>query len=182
MDAKPVVLDPPANFSDSQLKQYANIDNLADQYQKSYQYIRRSCKPVGFFIHTALILKLYHMERENEPLPRSLVEGLNAFIEEEVERGSIDPKQAIGFAILSQGFLSINIWGRGNVLFTQTYTVEGSFPNLTQKTLERTGVACTWEIRIMNYEYEQWQKYLESPMTLSDKKAYFCQFISGQLY
>ena len=115
-------------------------------------------------------------------LPPNLAANLEAFIRAEIDAGRVDPKQGVGFAILSQGFLSINIWGRGNVLFTQTYTVEDSFPELSPKPLKKTGVACTWEIRIMKHEYDRWQHYLETAMTLADKHAYLQNFLSGKLY
>ena len=128
-----------------------------------------------------MAIKIYHMERFGEELPNNLVADLFEFISNEIDKGSIEPKQQIGFAILSQGFLSINIWGRGNVLFTQTYTVEESEPNLSPKTLERTGVACTWEAQIMGHEYRQWHSYLTTAASIGDKRYYLGSFIDGNL-
>lgn len=182
MEAKSIIVALPDTIDETYLQTHANIDQLPDQYQKTYQFIRRSAKPVGFVVHDQLILKLYHMERETEPLPQNLTETLDSFIYNEINQGRLEPKQGVGFAILSQGFLSINIWGRGNVLFTQTYTIEDSYPNLSAKPLAKTGVACTWEIRIMMHEYNLWHHYLETKMTSDDKKAYLQDFISGKLY
>jgi hypothetical protein len=182
MDAVSTILDLPLDLTNEYLQTHANVDALTDQHQKTYQYIRRSVKPSGFLIYEKLALKLYYMIRETEPLPQNLQENLYVFIDGEIEQERLDTKQGIGFAILSQGFLSINIWGRGNVLFTQTYTVEGSFPELSAKSLEETGVACTWEIRIMNYEYNLWHRYLETEMTVIDKKKYLQTFIVGNLW
>ncbi len=180
--AIPITIQLPTALSNQDLNYYANVDRLTDQYQKNYRYIRRSVEPAGFFVHDQLILKLYYMVRETEPLPQNLQDNLHSFIDSEVNGGKLDVKQGVGFAILSQGFLSINIWGRGNVLFTQTYTVENSFPELSQKTLEATGVACTWEARIMNHEYDRWHLYLETSMTTEDKKNYLQSFILGNLF
>jgi len=121
------------------------------------------------------------MERFGEELPKNLVDSLFQFISDEIDKGNIDPKQKIGFSILSQGFLSINIWGRGNVLFSQTYTVEGTEPNLSSKLLDRTGVACTWEAQIMGHEYRIWHEYLLTPQLSLDKKSYLGTFIQGDL-
>jgi hypothetical protein len=177
-----IILDLPPAITNNYLQSHANVDRLSDQYQKTYQYIRRSVKPVGFLVHETLVLKLYHMLRQTEPLPQNLQDNLQSFILNEINQGRVDVKQGVGFAILSQGFLSINIWGRGNVLFTQTYTVEGSFPELSPKPLEKTGVACTWEIKIMNYEYALWHHYLETKMSIPDKKAYLQSFMTGNLF
>jgi hypothetical protein len=181
MDKNFAILDLPDAVTDGYLMTHGNIDTLKDQYQKTYQYIRRSSEPAGFLIHDQMILKLYCMLRETEPLPENLKKNLKEFITGEIDRGNVEPKQAMGFAILSQGFLSINIWGRGNVLFTQTYTIEESFPELSRKPLEKTGVACTWEIRIMKHEYDLWHDYLETEMRPEDKRAYLQNFITGNL-
>lgn len=179
--AKSISLALPNPINDKYLSRIANIDELKDQYGKPYQFIRRSVKALGVFSHDKLSLKLYHMIRENADLPKNLADSLENFLISEINSGGIDPKQGIGFAILSQGFLSVNVWGRGNVLFTQTYTVEASPTNLSRTPLEKTGVACTWEIKIMNFEYELWHKYLMTPMAISDKKHYLTLFISGDL-
>ena len=182
MQSKTTILPLPEAISDVFLHDKLQLDTLTDQYQKTYQFIRRSAKPAGFVSHAKAVIKLYHMERETEGLPEHLVSNLSKFVGAEISRGHVNPSQGAGFAILSQGFLSINLWGRGNVLFTHTYTVENSFPELSPKPLAKTGVACTWEIRIMQYEYAEWQRYLESKMTLADKKNYLQSFITGRLY
>lgn len=169
------------DISSEELEVICNIDNLKDQYEKTYQYIRRSSKPIGVLYNNSLSLKLYHMLREKEPLPQNLVENLESFLVSEINAGKIKTDQGVGFAILSQGFLSVNLWGRGNVLFTQTYTIESNYPELTRVPLEKTGVACTWEAKIMYHEYELWHKYLESNMRKSDKLNYLTKFISGDL-
>ncbi len=182
MQSIEIEIELPSFVDKNYIKNHCNIDNLADQYKKTYQYIKRSSKPIGFFVHDKIIIKLYHMLRESQPLPQNLIDGLNDFIKKEIDNNSIDIKQGVGFAILSQGFLSINIWGRGNVLFTYTYTIEDSYPNLSKKTLDKTGVACTWEIRIMKFEYDLWQEYLETKMENRDKESYLKNFISGELF
>jgi len=181
MKTKATIFKLPEALTDEYLSYHANIDTMEDQYHKIYQYIRRSVEPAGFLVHDKIILKLYHMIRETEPLPENLKNNLQKFLISEIDCGNVEVKQGIGFAILSQGFLSINIWGRGNVLFTQTYTVEGSFPELSQKPLEKTGVACTWEIKIMKHEYNLWHDYLKTEMKPEDKRAYLQSFISGKL-
>lgn len=177
-----ITLDLPATITENYLQNHANVDSIRDQYAKVYQYIRRSVKPGGFLVHDQLVLKLYYMLRETEALPQNLQGNLQTILLNEIISGRVDPKQGVGFAILSQGFLSINIWGRGNVLFSQTYTVEDSFPELSPKPLEITGVACTWEIKIMNHEYSLWHNYLETEMNIANKKAYLENFITGDLF
>jgi hypothetical protein len=142
------------------LDNLGSIDSLRDQYGKTYQFIQRESKPIGVLYHGSMALKLYHMIRKTESMPENLVDGLENFLIGEIDSGHIHTDQGIGFAILSQGFLSVNLWGRGNVLFTQTYTVEADYPELSREPLEKTGVACTWEAKIMNHEYELWHKYL----------------------
>ena len=121
------------------------------------------------------------MIRETEPLPAALVATFPSFLQGELDRGHIRPTQGVGFAILSQGFLSASVWGRGNVLFTHTYTVEANPPHLSPEPLERTGVACTWEAQIMWHEYKLWHSYLQSPLAESDKRNYLAWFLEGRL-
>ncbi len=162
------------------LDNVGNIDDSLDQYQQPYRYMRRTAIPQGVLSGDDYSLKMYHMKRENENMPEHLASTLPEFLDREMH-SDLDTHQNIGFAILSQGFLSINLWGRGNVLFTSTYTVEDS-ETLSRKPLEKTGVACTWENRIMHFEYEAWQTFLESPMGVQDKKDYLETFISGNLW
>nr|VFJ53542.1 MAG: hypothetical protein BECKFW1821B_GA0114236_101526 [Candidatus Kentron sp. FW] len=182
MQARNTVLSVPEDITDAWLEDKLRIDTLTDQYDKTYRHIRRSARPMGFLRHDKGIIKLYLMERETEALPENLVANLEMFIRDEIDKGCVNPTQGVGFAILSQGFLSINLWGRGNVLFTHTYTVEDSFPELSAKPLEKTGVACTWEIRIMQHEYALWHRYLETGMSLAGKKDYLRNFIAGKLH
>ncbi len=181
MTTETVFLKLPDSLNGRHLELIGNIDSLKDQYGNTYMFIRRSVKPIRVLFYRSIAIKIYHMIRETQPLPHHLVESLDSFIKNEIDRGNLEPRQGIGFAILSQGFLSINIWGRGNVLFTQTYTVENDPNKLTREPLEKTGVACTWEQKIMGHEYELWHKYLMSAMSIEDKKEYLEKFISGNL-
>lgn len=182
MEAQSVVLDLSNQFSAGYVARIGNVDKLVDQYGRPYRFIRRSAVPIGVVNHPQMAVKLYHMTRETEPLPANLVSNVEDFVIGEISSGNVDLKQGLGFAILSQGFLSINVWGRGNVLFTQTYTVEKAPPNLSAEPLAKTGVACTWEQRIMSFEYERWHEFLESKMQDGDKLRYLSTFLAGKLY
>lgn len=180
---KQVVLCPlPEEATIEYLTGIRNLDHLKDQYGLPYRHIKRSVNPRGIFLHPFLALKRYHMIRETEPLPQNLVDGLDVFLLSEIESENIRFMMGLGFTILSQGFLSINIWGRGNVLFTQTYTVEANYPILTREPLEKTGVACTWEAKIMQHEYELWHEYITSTRDIENKKKYIQTFIEGKLW
>ena len=181
MITKIVLRELPKSLKEENLGCIGNIDTLKDQYGKTYRFIRRSAKPIGVLFHRSVAIKIYHMIRETEPLPQHLIQSLEFFIKNEINNGDLESNQGVGFAILSQGFLSINMWGRGNVLFTQTYTIEKNPDKLSREPLEKTGVACTWEQKIMTHEYELWHKYLMSPMKTKDKKEYLRKFVSGNL-
>jgi len=182
MHAQPVVVDVPERLTATYLEKIGNIDDLRDQYGQTYRFIRRSVRAAGIVLHSAMAVKLYHMMRETEPLPSGLVSGLTDFVESEISTGRIEPKQRIGFAILSQGFLSLSVWGRGNVLFMQTYTVERNPPSLSPEPLAKTGIACTWEQKIIGYEHDLWNEYLQSSMKAPDKIRYLTTFLTGRLY
>jgi hypothetical protein len=168
-------------LDDTVLDNVANIDGIKDQYGVTFKFIRRRAIPAGVLCHAGFVFKVYHMIRDDMPLEPGAAENLDYFLRGEIDAGNIDRKQGIGFAILGQGFLSISIWGKGNGLYVQTYSVEGSHPVLSRKTLEHTAVACTWDSRIMYHEVLAWHDYLNTSMSKADKLAYISKFISGYL-
>jgi hypothetical protein len=172
---------PTAAIPADYLENVANVDAKKDQYGKTYQYTRRSARPAGLLVHPQIVLKLYHLIRENVPLQEGTEEGFEALICKEIDAGNVDLKQRIGFAMLGQGFISINIWGKGNGLFTQCYSVEKSYPDLTRQPLEESAIACTWDSRILNFECRLWHYYLLTNRTDADKRTYLDTFIAGDL-
>jgi hypothetical protein len=167
----------PASYLDG----VANIDSMKDQYGKTYQYTRRSARPAGLLVHPKIVLKLYHLLRENTLLQHGTEESFEELLNQEIDAGNVDLKQRAGFAMLGQGFVSINIWGKGNGVFTQCYSVEKSYPKLTRQPLEETAIACTWDSRIVNFECRLWHHYLLTGRTAEDKRRYLDTFISGDL-
>jgi len=168
-------------YNNDDILNIGKIDSSKDQYGKTYKFIKRRALPIKTLQYNSIAIKIYHMLRDSEDLPINLVESLDSFIKMEIENSTLKLDQKIGFAILSQGFLSINMWGRGNVLFTQTYTIEKNSYTLSREPLEKTGVACTWESKIMSFEYNLWHEYLKSCMAVKDKQIYLTNFISGEL-
>ena len=163
------------------LDNIANIDTVKDQYGKIYKFINRSVEPVKIFCHKGFVLKVYHMLRETETLPVNLIKMLDDYLKGQIDDDVIVSDQNIGFAILSQGFLSVNVWKKGNVLHSFTFTIEKNGDKLSREPLEKTGVACTWEAKIMHFEYELWHQYLKTAMTKYDKKEYIQKFLKGDL-
>jgi len=170
-----------SKFDSVDLSNVGNIDDFKDQYGEPYQFLRRRAHPIGILDHSGFVLKIYHMLRDDVCIEQDLVDNLEDFICSEIDAGNVDRKQGIGFAILGPGFLSISIWGKGNGLFIQTYSVEDTYPHLTRMTLEHTAVACTWDSRIMFHEILAWHAYIVSGMTKSDKLDYLSNFVSGYL-
>lgn len=170
-----------SNVPTSYLAGVGNVDMMKDQHGKTYQYIRRSVRPVGVLMHPKIALKVYHLLRENTPLQEGTEEDLERFLNAEIDAGNLDLKQRMGYAMLGQGFVSINIWGKGNGVFTQCYSVEDSYPHLTRQALERSAIACTWDSRILNFECRLWHYYLLTDRLPQDKRRYLETFISGDL-
>lgn len=177
----PASANPSASIPSHYLNGTADVDTMKDQYGKTYQYTRRSARPAGLLVHPQIVLKLYHLVRENTPLQEGTEAGFETFLNREIDAGNVDLKQRIGFAILGQGFVSINIWGKGNGVFTQCYSVEKSYPTLTRQPLEETAIACTWDSRIVNFECRLWHHYLLTDRAAEDKRLYLDTFISGDL-
>lgn len=158
-----------------------NVDAMKDQHGETYQYTRRSVRPAGLLAHPEIALKIYHLIRERTPLQENTVEDLERFLTAEIDAGHVDLKQRMGFVILGQGFVSINVWGKGNGLFAQAYSVEDSYSELTRQALERSAIACTWDSRILNFECRLWHYYLLTERSPENKRRYLDTFISGDL-
>lgn len=163
------------------LSKLGNIDAFRDQHGATYRYIRRSVKPVGLFTHPKIVLKAYHLLRENTPLEAGTAEGFHDFLSGTLNSGDIDLKQGMGFAMLGQGFVSINIWGKGNGLFAHNYSRDAGDARLLRRPLEETAIACTWDSRIINFECRLWHGYLKTPRGVADKQRYLATFIEGDL-
>jgi|GEM_PF-3454148 len=168
-------------LSPDYLRELGNIDAFKDQHGATYRYIRRSARPVGLFTHPEIVLKAYHLLRENTPLEPGTAESLHDFLERTINSGEIDLKQRMGFAMLGQGFVSIHIWGKGNGLFAHNYSRDAGDPRLVRRPLEETAIACTWDSRIINFECRLWHGYLKTARGAGDKQRYLSTFIEGDL-
>jgi hypothetical protein len=157
------------------------IDDYRDQHGQPYRYIRRRAEPAGLFLHPGIALKVYHLIRQNTPLQEHTAENLDSFLRHEIDSGGVPLMQGMGFTILGQGFVGLYVWGKGNGLFAQCYSVEGSYPDFTRQPLEKTAIACTWDSRILNYELRLWHWYLLTARTPEDKRKYLGTFICGDL-
>lgn len=157
------------------------IDQMEDQHGGGYRYIPRALAPQGVFARPGLFLKVYHLIRIGQPLDAGTEEGLEDFIARQVDAGTVDTKQGMGFVMLGQGFVSINCWGRGNGLFAHNFSRSANSPEMVLQPFAVTAIACTWDIRLMYFESRLWHLYLRSAMSAADKRLYLSTFISGAL-
>jgi hypothetical protein len=171
----------PHTVSPHYLSGLGNIDAFKDQHGTTYRYMRRSAKPVGLFTHPRIVLKAYHLLRENTPLDPGTAENFHGFLKETIDTGEIDLKQGMGFAMLGQGFVSINVWGKGNGLFECNFSRDAANPRLVRRPLEESAIACTWDSRIINFECRLWHGYLKTERGPKDKQRYLATFIEGDL-
>jgi hypothetical protein len=169
------------DLSPDYLSDLGNIDAFKDQHGATYRYMRRSVKPVGLLAHPKIVLKAYHLLRENIPLDPGTAENFRGFLLSAIDSGEIDLKQGMGFAMLGQGFVSINVWGKGNGLFAHNFSRDAANASLIRRPLEETAIACTWDSRIINFECRLWHGYLKTRRGPEDKRRYLSTFIAGEL-
>ncbi len=99
-------------------------------------------------------------------------------------RGKIDPRLGLGFAIVSNGYINVSMWG-------------GVYPSLLNPTLfgfdkpenmketirplsiKKEGVYCVWELGVVTYETEAWKRYLKSEKRAKDKLEYIGDRFEG---
>jgi hypothetical protein len=174
---------PPNDISVADLRgldAIGNVDQMADQHGTAYRYRPRAVKPVGLLARPGICLKVYHLIRIGQQLEAGTAEGLEGFVARQIEAGTVDVKQGMGFVMLGQGFVSINCWGRGNGLFAHNFSRTASSSEMTLQPFEVTAIACTWDIQLMYFESRLWHFYLRSRMLLSDKLLYLSTFVEGE--
>ncbi len=159
------------------------LDNLGNF--ESSENPQRKVMPVGLITTPNLVLKGYDMYIKN-PSEGEVIIQMNKFIIQEINKGEIDPKIGLGFAILSKDMLNVVRWDNNYPIVAVNSIYE--FPEdqrnvMASKKLDvgDFGAYCIWEFGIVAYEKELWKKYLSSQRREEDKKRYLENFIEGDL-
>ena len=108
------------------------------------------------------------------------------FVGRALESKRIDPKIGLGFLILSEDVLNVNIWGGDYPCLINPNIYE--FPEngiLTQtfvrKDVKDVGAYCAWEGAIVGHESRVWRQYMHSKRTKQDKALWLMDVYSGNI-
>ena len=138
----------------------------------------------GLVSNPDLILKLYHMYTCREECNQDLAKGAKDFLEAKV-MGNIDPGLGLGFAILSADMLNVNVWAHADdvpvVLKNYLYEFEDNIEDALPVDLRKEAAYCIWELKVVNYEREEFMKFLKSKKTREDADRYSSSRIEGAL-
>ena len=144
----------------------------------SQLYKVRCYSPLSIDGERPAILKPYSLVPfTEEHFPSKFMKGLGGIVQKEISSGDIDTHLGLGFLIISDGFLSIHLWGGEypSILNTSLY----SFTNLptTEHDLKKEdirtdGIACAYEGEIIGFESNKWLKFLRTSRSNEDKLKY----------
>ncbi len=169
-----------------------NLENLGNfEKYKPKTRIVRTHEPV--YEQDVAALKVYSMLcKKTKPFTRQEIDFAKFFVERELKLGSIDRKIGLGFLILSEGVLNVNIWGGDypSIITPNIYTFGESGilnQNFSLKKAEEVGAYCAWEAdcaweaEIVGHEAKAWREYMFSKRTEVDKLLYIRNLYSGKI-
>ena len=152
-------------------------ENLGDF--GGYVHQPREYHKTGLITDFNLVLKLYNMHIKGIPLENSLVQRSMNVLEQEIKSGNIAPLSGLGFAILSEDMLNVARWDNEYPIVLKNQIYEKSNDKFNPVDIRKVGPFCVWELGIVNYERNEWIKYLQSQRVEEDKSIYLNSFYEG---
>ncbi len=157
--------------------------------------VPRIVVPHGLIEHAAenkdIHLKLYSINRENSaPFSPAEVDFAKETVRKRIDWSNLDTRLGMGFAILSNGFMNVNLWGGNEVylLNQNLYALNrnelpllpGTF--LRRLNTDEEGVYCCFEGTILGHESESWARYTISREDENTRRSqYLKDFFSGKI-
>jgi hypothetical protein len=173
------VIRPQTNSEIIKMEQskYEKIGNLGE-----YIHEQRIVRPIDLITTPKLVLKYYGMCGEGESFKGEHINQYKELMNNEIGNGHIKPLSGLGFAILSGDMINLAVWDKENpiILKNQIYShsEEGVRETLN---LNTEGAFCIWELGIVNFERNEWMKYLQSEKKEADKIKYLNSTLEGLL-
>lgn len=150
----------------------------------TYKHRPREVITHGTVWHPLCILKFYEMCKERSYFKPEFVNRAASFLEDEIKEERIDKHSGLGFAILSEDSLNVARWDKEypTALRNDIYIFDNQDLNVINLLdIRDVGAFCVWELGIVNFEREQWMKYLQSERYVEDKHDYIKEMIEGPL-
>lgn len=163
-----------------------NLDNLGDfkEYEPKTRIVRAH-KP--FYEKNVAVLKVYSMLCEKtRPFTKDELSFTKCFVGRALESGRIDPKIGLGFLILSEDVLNVNLLGGDfpSIINPNIYTFGKngiSTQTFIRKEVKDVGSYCVWEGEIVGHESKAWREYMLSERTKEDKSLWLMNVYSGSI-
>ena len=132
-------------------------------------------------------IKTYELFPVGTPVNPILITDSLDMIAEKFLSGSVSRRSGVGFAIISDDLININIWGSEtpSLIHQTPYTSRersnGHFVFQRQQDISQLGSYCIWESKILAHEAGAWLEYLRSPKTPADLTSYLDKKLSDIL-
>ena len=151
---------------------FPKLGNVDPSFELGRRKLVRRCRLVTE--KPQVVLKRYEIVRTDHQSDAVLAGRASEFVRGEFETGRISPELGLGFTVVSQGYLNVALWSKEEpvIPLNHVYEIRGINEGFEPISIDEEGAFCLWEMRIADAEGKEWQRYLTSGRTDTDKLAY----------
>ena len=163
------------------------IDRLGN-VPESYQHEWRVAEPHEPIVLPQAIFKWYHVHRDGVAVPEAMDSEARTLLVADVTSGAVRVEYGLNFAMLhlstAHAFLIAGIWRDHQELWQRIYLKDlragGAFNRLAPAA-DVMPSACVWELGVICHERMAWHRYLFTPRTEADKRAWLADTYTGRV-
>ena len=131
------------------------------------------------------VIKLYSMRSlSQESFSQETMDTVGDLLSTRIRERVINPRLGMGFAIVSNGFVNVSMWGgeAPSILNNNLFgfdKIENMRETLKPLDTRDFGSYCVWELGIVAHEASAWRRYLKSQKDDTDKIRYIEDVFKG---
>jgi hypothetical protein len=136
-------------------------------------------------IRAECLIKTYELFPLGGKRNHVLYASSTEMIADRIIEGNVPRMSGMGFAVISDEAINLNIWGDDNpsivhpTIYVPHRKSDGEYRFEKQQDISRLGAYCVWEARILGHEAEAWLTFLRSPQNDVALNVYLKNRIKG---
>ena len=152
-----------------------------------YQPKVHSVRPFSPIMTPNAVIKLYSMRSvPQKPFSLEVMSDVKDLVTERLRDGRINPRLGLGFAVVSNGFINVSVWGGEYPSLLNNNLFGFDKPENMRKSIQTLdirefGTYCVWELGVAAHEGAAWREYLWTQGTEQDKMNYINNTLDGQI-
>ena len=154
----------------------------------SYRHEWRVAEPHEPIVLPHAIYKWYHVHREGVAVPDEMDAEARTLIVEDATQGAWTAEYGLNFALLhistAHAFLIAGTWRSHQEMWERLYVKDlatpGPFARFQPMGEDAPG-ACVWELGVICHERMAWHRYLFTPRSGEDKRAWLADTYTGRV-